>query len=120
MHCVGGRVPSKVLVMKQHPISNSQALSGVFSLCTLSIGLILLASPGHTVAEPAPAAIAGYNSYLGVLETRLAQQHRSQTGFLAPGPATSQYDLRLRRGELIVERLTPSAGVDLPGAMLHH
>jgi hypothetical protein len=106
--------------MKQHPISNSQALSGVFSLCTLSIGLILLASPGHTVAEPAPAAIAGYNSYVGVLETRLAQQHRSQTGFLAPGPATSQYDLRLHRGELIVERLTPSAGVDLPGAMLHH
>ena len=27
---------------------------------------------------------------------------------------------RLRRGELIVEKLTPPAGADLPGAMLHH
>ena len=27
---------------------------------------------------------------------------------------------RLRRGELIVEQLTPSTGADLPGAMLHH
>lgn len=28
--------------------------------------------------------------------------------------------MRLRRGELIVEQLTPTQGVDLPGAMLHH
>ena len=28
--------------------------------------------------------------------------------------------MRLRRGELIVEQLTPSTGTDLPGAMLHH
>jgi hypothetical protein len=28
--------------------------------------------------------------------------------------------MRLRRGELIVEKLTPSTGADLPGAMLHH
>jgi hypothetical protein len=28
--------------------------------------------------------------------------------------------MRLRRGELIVEQLTPSTSADLPGAMLHH
>lgn len=28
--------------------------------------------------------------------------------------------MRLRQGELIVEKLTPTAGADLPGAMLHH
>lgn len=29
-------------------------------------------------------------------------------------------DNRLRRGELIVEQLTPSTGSDFPGALLHH
>jgi hypothetical protein len=31
-----------------------------------------------------------------------------------------QSDIRLRRGELIVEQLTPSGGAALPGALLHH
>ena len=104
--------------MKPHRISNSQTHSGVLSILCVSIGLTLLASPGHTVAEPAPSALAVFNSYIGAVESRLAQQHRSQTGFLASAP--SQADLRLRRGELVVEKLTPSTGFDLPGAMLHH
>jgi hypothetical protein len=29
-------------------------------------------------------------------------------------------EMRLRRGELIVEKLTPATGAELPGAMLHH
>ena len=104
--------------MKRHPIANTQTLTSVFSTCCLSIGLLLLARPNHAAAEPTPASVAAFNSYIGAVESRLAQQHRSQNGFLASAP--SQADLRLRRGELIVERLTPSAGVDLPGAMLHH
>ena len=120
MHCVGGRGWSKVLVMKPHPISNSQTLSNVFSLCCLPIGLAFLAIPSQTRAEPTPAAVAAYNSYVGVVETRLARQHRSQNGFLVAGPFTPQNEPRLRRGELIVEQLTPSTGVGLPGAMLHH
>jgi len=120
MHCVGGRGWSKVLVMKPHPISNSQTLSNVFSLCCLPIGLAFLAIPSQTRAEPTPAAVAAYNSYVAVVETRLARQHRSQNGFLVAGPFTPQNEPSLRRGELIVEQLTPSTGVDLPGAMLHH
>jgi len=120
MHCLGGRGWSKVLVMKPHPISNSQTLSNVFSLCCLPIGLAFLAIPSQTRAEPTPAAVAAYNSYVAVVETRLARQHRSQNGFLVAGPFTPQNEPRLRRGELIVEQLTPLTGVDLPGAMLHH
>ena len=109
-----------MLVMKPHPISNSQMLSNVFSLCCLPIGLAFLAIPSQTRAEPTPAAVAAYNSYVAVVETRLARQHRSQNGFLVAGPFTPQNEPRLRRGELIVEQLTPLTGVDLPGAMLHH
>ena len=109
-----------MLVMKPHPISNSQTLSNVFSLCCLPIGLAFLGIPSQTMAEPTPAAVAAYNSYVGVVETRLARQHRSQNGFLVAGPFTPQNEPRLRRGELIVEQLTPLTGVDLPGAMLHH
>ena len=107
--------------MRQHRISNSQTFSGVFSLWCLSVGLVLLAGPRHAMAEPTPAAVAAYNSYVAVVETRLAQQHRSQKGFLTSGsPPTSKDELRLHRGESIVERLTPPTGADLPGAMLHH
>ena len=120
MHCAGGRGWSKVLVMKPHPISNSQTLSNIFSLCCLPIGLAFLAIPSQTRAEPTPAAVAAYNSYVAVVETRLARQHRSQNGFLVAGPFTPQNEPSLRRGELIVEQLTPSTGVGLPGAMLHH
>jgi hypothetical protein len=28
--------------------------------------------------------------------------------------------MRLRRGELIIERLTPPTGADVPGSLLHH
>jgi len=83
-------------------------------------GLLILAAAGRVAAEPAPAAVSALNSYIRVVEARLAEQHGSQSGFLAgaiTGPATNA---RLRRGELIVERLTPSSGTDLPGAMLHH
>jgi len=109
-----------MLVMKPHPISNSQTLSNIFSLCCLPIGLAFLGIPSQTRAEPTPAAVAAYNSYVGVVETRLARQHRSQNGFLVAGPLTPRNEPRLRRGELIVEQLTPLTGVDLPGAMLHH
>ena len=34
--------------------------------------------------------------------------------------SAAQSEIRLRRGELIVEQITPSGGAALPGAMLHH
>jgi hypothetical protein len=88
-------------------------LSGLFLLFSLA------AASGPLWAEPTPAAVTAFNSYIGALESRLTQQHRSQNGFLAPTTSGPQVDLRLRRGEWIVEQLTP-AGTALPGAMLHH
>src|ERR1035441_3309323 len=84
----------------------------------LAVALVV-ASPGCVAAEPAPAAISTFNSYVNAVEARLAQQHRSDTNFLASADSDPQSDARLRRGELIVERISPAAGAELPGAMLH-
>ena len=83
-------------------------------------GFLLAACPRASGAEPTAEAIAGFNSYVRVVEIRLARQHTSRDGFLAPGGSASANDTQLRGGELIIEHLTPSAGAELPGAMLHH
>jgi hypothetical protein len=106
--------------MTHRPFSNSQAVS----LSNVVRGLIVLAPfgflPGCITAEPQSAAVSAFDSYVGGVEQRLAQQHGSQSGFLASAASSAQGEARLRRGELIVEQLTPSADADLPGAILHH
>src|SRR5665213_2847075 len=82
--------------------------------------LILIAAPGCVVAEPTPAALAAFNSYVRAVESRLAQQHQARNAFLTPVVSVPQSEIRLNRGELIIEQLTPSAGAVLPGALLHH
>jgi len=104
----------KVQGMTRRQISNSRTFSG---LCGL---LLLVAIPARAVGEPQAAAVSGFNSYVGAVEARLARQHRSQDGFLAPVASGAQSEERLRRGELIVEQITPAAGEGLPGALLHH
>jgi hypothetical protein len=92
--------------------------SRTFSLlCGL---LLFVTAPGCVAAVPSAAAVAAFNSYTHEVETRLTQQHRSQSTFLVPAASDTQLGDRLRRGDLIVEKLTPPAGADLPGAMLHH
>lgn len=100
---------SKVQFMKQRTFAKSESFTVLF-------GLLLLAAPALAWAEPTPAAVAAFSSYTATVESRLAQQHRSQNGFLAP---TLDSEQRLRRGELIVERIAPPAA-ELPGAMLYH
>jgi hypothetical protein len=80
--------------------------------------LPFLAASGLAATEPPPAATSAFDTYIVSLESRLAQQHRSQNGFVAP-PPEGQSDQRLRQGEFIIEQLTPSTRADLPGAMLH-
>jgi hypothetical protein len=86
-------------------------------LCGL---LIFMAVPGCVLAGPTPAAVSAFNSYIGTVESRLAQQHRSRNAFLAPVASDAQSEIRLRRGDLIIEQLTPASGVVFPGALLHH
>jgi hypothetical protein len=87
--------------------------------CVVGVLLILVAAAGCAVGEPSPAAVSGFDAYVGGVEARLARQHGSRDGFLAGGAAGAESGLRLRRGELFVEQLTPAGG-GLPGAMLHH
>jgi hypothetical protein len=96
-----------VQCMKRRPISNSRILS---ILC----GLLLVAASGRVAAEPPPAAVSAFNSYIAGVESRLAQQHRSSDAFLAPAAAD-----RLHRGELIVGQITPPANSNLPGAAIY-
>jgi len=83
--------------------------------------LLLMGAPRLLMGEPTPAAVSAFNSYSKALESRLAQQHRSPNTFLAP-PATDPEDvkMRLRKGELIIEKLTPSTEPNFSGALLHH
>jgi hypothetical protein len=100
--------------MMQRQPSDSRKLS---VLCGL---LLVAAAPAYIVAEPAPAAITAFNSYITTVESRLLQQHRSPNGFLAPPSPPAQSETRLRQGELIIEQITPSTTADFPAAMLHH
>lgn len=76
--------------------------------------LAFLTSAALVAEEPTPAAVAGFNDYVGRLEARLAEQHRSTAGFLAPVDGA-----RLRSGEVVIEHLTPATGEELRGALLH-
>src|ERR1017187_5866986 len=88
-----------------------------FVLC----GFLLFATaPAYLVAEPDHAAVSAFNSYISTVELRLAQQHSSPNGFLAPVTSTAQSETRLRQGELIIEQITPSSITYLPSAMLYH
>lgn len=69
--------------------------------------------------QPSQAAIAGFNTYVVALESRLATEHRQDSGFVVLAGSTTETEARLRRGELVIENLTPSKN-DLPGAMLYH
>jgi hypothetical protein len=90
-----------------------------FSKCTaLSFlaALMMFAAPSPADAEePSPAAESGFDSYIRQVEARLDRQHRAPETFLAPEDSA-----RLRKGELIIEKLTPPSHADLPGALLHH
>ncbi len=108
------------MFMTRRTLSNLSLFSGLPRLSMFLSLLPFVAAPGPIVAEPQPAAVSAFNSYIGGVESRLALQHRSQNAFLAPPASGQPSESRLRRGELIVEQLTPSAGAVQFGAMLHH
>lgn len=86
-----------------------------------SMVLLLLATSRPLAGQPTPAALAAFNAYIQSVDSRLNQQHRSARAFVdlsASDPASEA--TRLRRGELIIERLTPPTGADVSGSLLHH
>jgi hypothetical protein len=89
--------------------SNFSSLQFIAATVMLAVSL-----PG-IAEEPTPAAVSGFLSYIGQVEARLDRQHGATEGFLASEDLT-----RMRKGELIIERMASSSGADLPGALLHH
>lgn len=83
-------------------------------------GSCLLLGWGDARAEAPAGAVATFNSYVGAVGARLAEQHRTEDGFLAGEAGSAEGRARLRRGEVMVEQVTPPEGAELPGALLHH
>ncbi len=82
--------------------------------------LLLSAAPHSLVGQPTAAANAAFDAYTAKLEYRLAQQHRTADTFLAFSADLAAETTGLRKGEPLVERLTPSAGAEVSGSLLHH
>ncbi|HEX4312235.1 MAG TPA: hypothetical protein VHZ25_19540 [Acidobacteriaceae bacterium] len=86
----------------------------------MACGVVAVLGPSRGWAEAPAAAVSVFNSYVGTVEGRLAEQHRSAEGFLAGAAGEAAGEERLRRGEVIVEQMTAPEDAELPGAMLHH
>ena len=75
---------------------------------------MLFSTASILMAEaPTPAAVAEFNAYVGQVEARLAQEHRSAEGFLPPADRTG-----VKNGDVVLEHLTPEATKELSGALL--
>ena len=69
-------------------------------------------------AEAPAKAVSAFEAYAARVEGRLTVQHQSAAGFLAGGEADGAMNDRVRRGEVVVEKLTPNKG-EVPGGILH-
>lgn len=76
--------------------------------------LLLLAAHGCALGQPAPAATAIFDQYVSAVDARMAQEHASAEGFLAPVEWA-----RVRAQGVVVDPVTPPGGAALPGALLH-
>jgi hypothetical protein len=100
--------------MPQRP--SSRLLIRIIPARVILVAIPLLAAASVCcAAPPSPAATAAFNTYIATVESRLARQHQSPADFLSP--TTSE---TLKRGGIVIDKLTPSPAPDLPGAMLHH
>jgi hypothetical protein len=113
MHCGYAARPGTVEHMTQRWSGSKLVLMGMLEvLMALTCGI-------SRAEQPSPAAVAEFNTYVGALDARLAAQHRQNAGFVVLEDPAAQTEARLRRGEFVVENLTP-AKTDLPGATLYH
>jgi hypothetical protein len=79
--------------------------------------LLALAASQSLHAQPSPAAAAAYDREVQALETRLAAEHRTASGYPA-GALSAPQRAALAHGELLIERIPSSE--ETPGALLHH
>lgn len=98
-----------------HRRGKVQNMTRVYFFRFMAVGAFVLLLSGSILrAEgPTPAAVAGFNDYVGQVEARLAQEHRSAEGFLPPADRE-----RVKNGDVVIEHLTPANSKDLQGALL--
>ena len=80
--------------------------------------LVTLACGVCRAEQPSGPAVAGFNSYVGALERRLAEQREKNAALVVLARPAVETEARLRRGELVIENLTPAEN-HLPGAVLY-
>jgi len=81
---------------------------------------VLLLCPGLQAAELKPAALLAYRKYVRLTEARIDREQQGPSFFWGDRHPEPE---RLRRGEIIIDRLTTlENGNDIkaPGAMIHH
>jgi hypothetical protein len=89
-------------------------MNGSWVVCGLLICLAVRSS-----AQPSARATAGFEAYTRKVEARLGQEHRARGEYLGFAAASAEEEARLRRGEVLIERMTAPGGDELPGALLH-
>jgi hypothetical protein len=92
-----------------------QKMTRVYFFRSIAAGALMLFSTVSIVAaeEASPAAVAEFNDYVGHVESRLAQEHRTAEGFLPPADRAA-----VKNGDVVLEHLTPANAKELPGALL--
>ena len=81
----------------------------------LTVTLAATLTAGSAGWAQAPAAtVIDFTKYVGTVETRLASERQSDTQFLGGVDRD-----RLRKGEVVIEKLVPAQDADPPGGMLH-
>src|SRR5579863_5709850 len=89
-----------------HRKGRVQKMTRVYFFRLVTAGALMLFSTVSilTAEAPTPTAVAEFNDYVGQVETRLAQEHRSAEGFL-PSADRAQ----VKNGEVVLEHLTPDS-----------
>jgi hypothetical protein len=91
--------------------------------CACAASLLLFADAG-TAADLKPASSAAFDRYVAVVERRIATEVARPETFLwadtlPPARRTEVVD-RLRRGEVVTERLRIPQKIEVPEALIHH
>jgi hypothetical protein len=91
-------------------------------LCTFA----LCRTPAES-AELRPETIAAFDRYVSAAEARMAAERESASRFLwlstQPEPVRQNGFERLRRGDIVIERLTATdhgRAIEIPGGLVHH
>ena len=96
----------------------------VLTRAGLSFGCLLLFALPTDGAELSPKTIAAFDRYVQIAERRIANEVRQPQTFLWPDAlaAGGKQDAlaRLRRGEVVVDRMRLDGSTDVPDGLLHH